>query len=202
MALTLDGTTQSQINQAVLGVHWLIEADFTGGTVRLTTAPIDVTSGGSTYTGLGQLMTVSDVSESGDVAATKVTIGFSIANTSGSSGMNNLLGSIETYRGKAVRLYLQVFDERFVPVGTKTLRWSGYMNPISVKPQRNNDGTMGAEVEMPCSRAGMNRFRNFQGLRLTHEQHIVRFPGDLGLQYMAELIQKPTVWLSKRFQEV
>lgn len=194
MALTLPAAAQTQINLPAYGVHWLVEADFTGGTVYLTTAPIDVVSG-STYTGMGKLLAISDVTESSDISAAKVTLGLTLTDT---SQVASLLGSIDTYRGRAIRLYLQVFDEKFVPAGTKILRWSGYMNPVKISVTGGKPG----KVEMVCTRAGMTRLRNYQGLRMTHQQQIQRFPGDLGLQYMADLIEKPALWLSKKFQEL
>lgn len=194
--LTLDGAATAQLSQPAYGIHWLIEADFTTGMQRVTTAPINITSGGNTYTGLGNQVSVSDVSENSDVSAAKVTIGITLADPALAS---LFMGNISSYRGRAARLYLQVFNEKFVPTGAKVLRWAGYMNPVEIKPGR--EGQAG-RVEIPCTRAGMNRFRNFRGLRMTHEQHIKRFPGDLGLQYMPDLISKPALWLSKRFQEI
>ncbi len=57
-------------------------------------------------------------------------------------------------------------------------------------------------IEMECSRAGADRSRRAEGWRLTANQLKLDYPGDLGLDYMHELIENPTLWLSKKFQEV
>lgn len=194
--ITFDSSQQTQVAQPSYAVHWLIEADFTTGIQRVTTAAIDVQDSlGNNYLGLGQLVSVSDVTENSDVTASKVTVAVPIVNQ---SLLALTLGNVSTYRGRSIRLYLQLFDANHARVGPRVLRWAGYMNPVQIKP--NKDG--GGRIEIPCTKAGMNRFRNFAGLRLTHAQQVSRFPGDLGLQYMADLIEKPALWLSKRFQEI
>ena len=198
MALTLDGTAQARLTSAVVGAHWLAELDFTTGMQRFTTAPVNVVSG-STYLGLGQAFSVGTLSESADISATKITLGLSVVDAAMVSGA---LGAVDTYRGRAVRLYLQLFDDKFAPAGAKVLRWSGYMNPVAIKITKGGDGSSSGRVDLPCTRAGMSRARTYQGLRLTHAQQILRFPGDLGIQYLADIIDKPATWLSKRFQEL
>lgn len=194
--ITLDTT---QHTQPVCGAHWLIELDFSGGIVYATTAPVDVTTAGHTYTGLGSFVGVSAISESEDASADRVTITVPVVN---SAMLAATLGDASTYRGRAARLYLQLFDERFVPVGSRVPRWSGYMEPVRVTRRPAAEGQAGSgTIELPCHRAGMARARNYQGLRLTHAQQQQRYAGDLGLQYMQALIEAPALWLSKRFQE-
>ena len=43
-----------------------------------------------------------------------------------------VLGPASTYRGRAARLSLQLFDDTFAPVGDPVPRWSGYMEPVKV----------------------------------------------------------------------
>jgi hypothetical protein len=37
---------------------------------------------------------------------------------------------------------------------------------------------------------------------LTLAQRQLLFPGDLGCEYVSQLLEKPQVWLSKKFQTV
>ena len=106
------------------------------------------------------------------------------------------------YRGRPVRLYLQLFTEAFAPVGTKVHRWTGTMEPVRITRRTQAGGPSSGRIEMPCTRNGMARARNYQGLRLTHAQQQVTYPADLGLEYLQALIEKPALWLSKRFQEI
>lgn len=196
--LSMGGNTRHQA--AVAGVCWLAEMDFASGTVYATTAPLTLVTGGHTYTGLGLLAGVSDVSESADSAAEKLTLSLSIVNT---SMIAAALGSVEDYRGRAVRLYLQLLDEAFQCDGAPRQRWGGVMDRVQITRRpadADNPGPATGSIELQCSRSGMARARNWGGLRLTHQQQQARFAGDTGLRYMRELIDKPTPWLSVAFQ--
>lgn len=192
--ITLD-TTRHQ--QSVVGAAWLVELAFTSGTLRYTTAPVSISALSQTWLGLGALASVSGVTESEEVQADAINLSLSIVDT---ALITASLGSVENYRGKAARVYLQLLDETFQPAGTAVRRWSGLMDRVEIKRSQGQDGSSGV-VELRCSRNGIGRMRNAQGLRLTHEQQLRRFAGDTGLRYVRTLIEKPTVWLSKKFQE-
>lgn len=193
------GSTRHQ--QVVAGVAWLAQLDFSVGTQYLTTAPQSMTAGGNTYIGLGSLVSIGALNESADSSAEKITLSLSVAN----AAMLSLgLGNVEGYRGRAVRLYLQLFDEQFAPVDSPIQRWSGVMDKVMISRQpadASSPGSSTGSIDLQCSRSGMARARYYQGLRLTHQQHQSRYPGDTGLQYMRTLIEQPALWLSKRFQE-
>ena len=193
------GTAQHAAS--VAGVAWLAELDFTSGTIYLTTAPQSLTTGGHTYTGLGSLVSIGSLNESTDSSAEKITLSLAVAN---SSMLALALGNVEGYRGRAVRLYLQLFDEQWAPVASPLQRWSGVMDRVQITRQPAGDGSAGTgtgSIDLQCSRSGMARARYYQGLRLTHQQHQTRWPGDTGLQYMRTLIEQPALWLSKAFQQ-
>ena len=199
MSLTLDGTASSRITASVRGVAWLVELFFTSGTIRYTTAPLSLTIGGNVYSGLGTFAQVSNLSESENATADQITLGFTVE----TSLLALTLGNVENYRGKAAKLYLQLFDEAFQPAGAPVLRWSGVMDKVQVSRTSSDPsgGSSSGRIEMQCSRAGMARARNADGLRLSHVQQLQRFPGDNGLQYVQTLIEQPSLWLSKRFQK-
>ena len=200
MSLALDGTAAARIAAGVRGVAWLVALDFTSGTIRYTTAPLPITVGADTYAALGTLAQVSAVSESENANAEQLTLGFTVA----TSLLAATLGNVEGYRGKRARLWLQLFDDAFQPAGAPVLRWSGVMDRVSVSRTRSDaaGGPSSGRIELQCSRAGMARSRNPEGLRLSHAQQQQRFPGDNGLQYVQTLIEQPSLWLSKKFQEI
>lgn len=193
------GTTQH--TAAVAGVAWLAQLDFSVGTQYLTTAAQSITTGGNTYTGLGALVSIDALNESADSAAEKITLSLAVA----SAAMLSLgLGNVEGYRGRPVRLYLQLFDEQFAPVASPLQRWSGVMDRVQITRQpagTASPGASGGSIDLQCSRSGMARARHYQGLRLTYQQQLARYPGDTGLRYARTLIEQPALWLSRRFQQ-
>lgn len=188
---------------AVVGEAWLAELEFGSGTQRLTTAPVTLTVGGQTYTGLGDLANVANVAESTEAANERLVLSLSVVNL---AMLAAALGNVEDYRGRAVRLALVLLDAQYQVVGPAVPRWAGEMERVVI-PRRaaelDGDGESEASgaIELHCSRFGMSRARNDQGLRLTLAQQQQRHPGDTGLRYVRTLIEQPALWLSKRFQE-
>jgi hypothetical protein len=199
VTLALDATATARIAAAVRGVAWLVELQFTSGTLRYTTAPVDVVAGGYTYTG-GKTVDISALAESENANAERLTLGFVVD----LAVLAATLGNVEAYRGRPAALWLQLFDEQFQPAGAPVKRWAGVMDRVQVTRQRSDaaGGPSTGRIELQCVRAGLARARNAQGLRLSHAQQLQRFAGDNGLQYVQTLIEQPSLWLSKRFQQV
>ena len=191
----------TQHTAVVTGMCMLVEMDFKVGTQYLTNAPQNLTIGPLTYLGLGGLIKLPDLHESVDSDEEKLTLGLSIVDT---ALIALSLGAVDGYRGRPVRIYFQMMSADFLPVGPVVHRWSGSMDKIVINrtpaSTESGDDSTGM-IEMQCSRSGMARARNYQGLRLTHQQQQLRFPGDTGLRYMRVLIDQPTLWLSKNFQK-
>lgn len=198
MSLTLDGTASARIVAPERGVAWLVSLAFTNGTSYFTNAPVEVVSGGQTYLALGSLVEVANVQESADTAADHLTIKFTVANA---AILAAAMVDPSIYRGKTATLSLQLFDREFQPAGAAVLRWRGYMDRMQISRTTDNERAIGY-VELQCSRAGMARVRRAEGLRLTDAQQQTRYPGDTGLRYVRTLLEKPSLWLSKRFQEL
>jgi hypothetical protein len=200
MSLTLDGTASARIEAAVRGVAWLADLDFGTGSVYFTTAPVSVVANGHTYLGLGSLVDVSVLGESEDSNAEKIVLSFTLVDT---AMLAATLGNVANYRGLRARLWLQLFDEQFQPAGAPVQRWGGFMDRVATerKPAPATGGPGAGHIRLECSRAGMSRARNTTGLRLTDAQQQQRYPADVGLAFMQTLIEQPSLWLSKRFQQ-
>jgi hypothetical protein len=198
--LTLDGTATARAAAGVAGTAWLVTLSFTTGTVRYTTAPVDITSGGNTYTGLGNLTEVSLLGESENSSAERLTLSLSIVN---SSMLASVMGDPTTYKGKAAALSLQLIDDTYQIAGAAVARWQGYMDKVLITrtASPSEGGGSSGKIELQCTRAGMARARLATGLRLTAAQLQARYSGDLGLDYVQTLVEQPSLWLSKRFQE-
>lgn len=200
MTLSLDPTAAARISSPVRGLAYLIEMAFTTGTIRLTSAPMDVSSGGYTWQGLGMLVDVSTLAQSEDPSGERFTLSLTAVNN---AMLALTLGAVDTYRGRPARVYAQLFDEQWQPAGAAVLCASGYMDKVQIPRRRSppEGGDSVGRIEMLCSRAGMARARNSQGLRLTDAQQQQRYPGDTGLSRVQALLEAPSLWLSKRFQE-
>ena len=201
--INFDATAQAAVDSGYRAPIYLIEMDFSTGTQRWCTWTSDVpanTGGGvNTYTGLQNgVYEMSQISESENTKPDKLVFSFAVAN---SAMLAACIGPADVYRGKEVRAYLQMLDKDGIVAGAPVLRWKGLITrtKISRDPGRLVGAGKG-RIDIECLRYGMEAMRNYEGLRLTDAQQQERFPGDLGLQYMADLIQNPVPWLSIAFQ--
>ena len=127
--LTLDPTAATRISSSVRGFCWLAELDFTTGTLYHTTWPDDVIASGHTYGGTGGNVTLDTLMESESGNTDKLTISISVVSQ---AMLAATIGNLDTYRGRRIRLYLQLLDETFQPVGAAVHRWTGRMQPVQV----------------------------------------------------------------------
>lgn len=202
MSYDPDVNAAAVMNSYARGAHWLIELYFTTGTLYYTTAPVTIDSpNGHSYIGTNGNVWIEQVQENVSSSIDTINISAGIADK---SLLAALTTSIETYRNRLVRLHLQFLNEKFAPIGMPVHRWTGIMNPIKVireKPDESNGNTFG-RIELPCQRIGMAKSRSRLGLRVTHEQQIKKYPGDLGLEYIKPLVLNPPPWLTVSFQKV
>lgn len=192
-----DSAALAQLAATELGIHWLAQFDFLSGTQYWTTFNQTITIGGHEYLGLGGLLRVGELRESHQARGDTVTLSMPLMN---SAMIPLFLANLESYRGRDVRLYIQLFNKQHQPVGAPVLRFTGRMQPVSMKQERG-EGASAGTVEMQASRAGMERSRRLDGRKLTDAQQRAEFPGDSGLRYVRTLIEKPALWISKKFQE-
>lgn len=202
MSYAPDAAAQAALDTKARGIHWLVTASFTTGVGRYSTAPIDVVSpDGNTYIGLSHFMFVEPVEEVSNPDTSQMVIRLAIVNK---AMMASLTGDQSIYRGKMITLQAQFFDRNFAPVGQPIRRWQGVMNPIKIVREKADEtsGRSTGYIELPCTRRGMQRARNNEGARMTHEQQQAAYPDDLFFEHMASLIEKPQPWLTIEFQKI
>ena len=196
MSLGLDSDAEAAATSTARGFHWLVELEFTGGTVYFTTSAVAIDWNGHTYIASGGGVEVSAVSASENTAGEKITLSMPVVN---SAFLASTLDPA-TYRGRAIRLYGQFIDSTFKPAGEPKLSWQGYMEPVRIERKPSQDGPSTGRIVLPCTRAGMARARNTDGLRLSDAQQQAEFAGDKFYEYIPTLLDKQQQWLSRRWQ--
>lgn len=203
--LSLDSPTNAQLSASAVGVSVLMELDFVQGTQYLCSWNDTLVIGGRSYNPLGANVTISNLGESEDNAVDRISLRLPITNT---AMLALAIGLVENYRGRQGRIYLQLLSGNYVPVGSKILRYAGYMEPVRVSREQpsNDQGSsdtpgLSGNIELPLSRAGLVRSRNYDGLRITHQQQKARYPNDNSFEYVKALQDLPAQWLSVAFQK-
>lgn len=196
--IALDAPTAALLASSALNVAALIELDFTApiGTQRYTSWSSDLQYDGNTYRGIGHILAVPTVKSSAEASQDTHTLAISSADM---SVIALALGPASSYVGKRARLYTVFLTMEGVPVGGKRLYFTGHMEPVSIAEESGDGGTSTGRIELPLRRLGMARSRNAEGIRMTHQQQQIDYPGDMGLSGMDKMLESQ-VWHSKEFQ--
>lgn len=161
----------------------LAHFDFSGGIVRLWSGSGDLSWGGNTYTGLGDLTQVEPVQETNEVRA---------------NGLNFRLNGIpsamvarilaENYRGRACKLWLALFNTSGAIIADPLLLFSGRMDQCLVE---DSGTTASITVSAESRLVDLQRSRE---RRYTDEDQQSLFSGDLGLEFVAGLQDREILW--------
>lgn len=200
--LTLDGTASARAAASVRGKPLCIDLNFSTGMLRVTNWNEVLTIGGNNYTPLGSLLQVSGLEESENSRPNNLTLSIPVMR---SDMLAACTGPSTVYRGRSVVIYAMFIDDTYRPAGAAVERWRGQMSGVGIdrKPKKLESigQTSMGTISLTCVRNGGDRVRSGEGLRLTDAQQKSRYPGDRGLEYMQGLIENPTLWLSKKFQD-
>lgn len=170
----------------------LIEMQFSTGTLRISNAPQNLVWNGLTWTGIGGLVSVTRVNETGDLSGWGADIELSGVDQ---TVIALLLGA--QYIGRSIT----VWDSRWdIVAGTvivdPSVKFGGYMNGSwTIDEQRSGDGRSGGSVKIStrCSDrlAGLEQRR---GIQPNASAHQVYFPGDLFFQMIGQVAWTPIIW--------
>lgn len=186
----LSAPQQTELEKPVTRVIYFVEFQFSGGTQRISTFNQPIDWGGYTWSGLGQLVDISNVEEQEGTDPNAITINL----ISRSDWLAVAIGPVEEYRGLPALIYMAPMDETFVLVGTPALAWRGAMDTVFIGIS-GKDGN----VQIKCETAAY-QFKRRPTYRLNAAQHKKVYPNDTGFDYLNNLIANPQLWLSKRFQ--
>ena len=144
-----------------------------------------MTAGGSsnTFTGLGDLMNVSPISESDQVEA----IGASLSLTGIKSSLISAALSAN-YTNRNASIYLGLFDTSKSVIADVYTLFKGKMDIMKI-----DEGAETATITLNVE-SRLIAFDRPKERRFTHEDQQERFSGDLGLEFVPDLQDKEIIW--------
>ena len=166
------------------------ELEFSTGTLRFWNGygDLTMTAGGSsnTFTGLGDLMNVSAISESDQIEA----IGASLSLTGIKSSLISAALSAN-YTNRNASIFLGLFDTNKSVIADVYTLFKGKMDIMKI-----DEGPESATIVLNLENRliALDRARN---RRYTHEDQQLSFSGDLGFEFIPDLQDKEIIWGKK-----
>lgn len=177
MARTLPTGLTSVLGDKELDVYYAVEFNFTSSPIRIWTGYGDKTIYTNTYTGSGDLLSISGLEEVADLSAKSITIGLSAISSSIVS-----LALQEPYQNRECTVYLGINDLAPLEV------FSGYMNTMNITDEGE---TSSIQLTVDSKLVRLERASNW---RYTNENHKARYPNDTFFSYVTDLQDKQVVW--------
>ncbi len=184
---------QTALEQPVARTAYFLELFFAAGVFRVCSYGQTFTWGGYDWLGLGAIGRISPVQESAGVASSAMMFTLNIAQT---ALLGMAMGAVENYRGLPAKLYFCPLDAGGALIGTPELCWRGIMDTVAA----GIEGEEG-QITLKCETSAYGLKRT-PSQRLNAAQHKLNYPTDTGFDYLTDLIANPTLWLSKKFQQI
>jgi len=190
MARSITTAFKNAIKSSVVRPFLAVELEFSTGTLRFWNGygDLSMTAGGSsnTFTGLGDLLGVSPISESDQIEA----IGASLSLTGIKSSFIStaLTGN---YTNRNASIFFGVFDTSKNVISDVYTLFKGKMDIMKIdEGSESATITLNLENRLIALDRPLNR-------RFTHEDQQERFSGDLGLEFVPDLQDKEIIWGKK-----
>lgn len=162
----------------------LLEGEFTTGTARFWTGLGELSWNGQTWQGLGDLVAISNIDETVEVAAK----GFAVS-ISGQNASNISLALQSCRQGAAGRFWLGLLDAAGAVIADPYLVREGRLD---VPAMSDNGESATITISYEDRLIDLERPREF---RWTTESQRLFYPNDLGFEFVPSLQDAVDVWL-------
>lgn len=178
MSRTVPAAILSALQGDTVEPFYAVEAQFTGGTVRLWTGYGDRQIESNTYTGAGSLLSISGLDEVADLSAKSITV-----TLSGVDQTVLALALAEPYQRRKLRVLFGVIGST-----TSVELFSGQMNTMTIED--SGDSSV-ISILVDSKLVELERASN---RRYTSESQKSRHAGDTFLDYLAKLQDRQLAW--------
>ena len=173
------------LSQKSISIYHLYRGDFPDGTIYFTDLPYDTTYNGNTYSGVGSALGYDSIEEVSGLQANGIRIYFNAANASLLSLLQN-----QNLIDRPVYVYRGLLDTSNQPVTDPVLVFEGRSDSMKL----SEDPDKGAmQLVLDCFDENAD-FERVNGRRTNYEEQQLLFPGDKGFEFIADGMDKVTVW--------
>jgi len=177
----LTTTLSDALDGATIAPFFAVELLFDSAPIRMWTGSGEATIDGNTYIGAGQLLSISSVDETSEIAVKGADIIL--------SGINSEVISLalqSTYQGRVCNIYFGVVDG--TTYSGLTQIFSGYMDEMNIS-EGPETGTIELKVENKLIDLERSRVARYTS---GYQKSI--YPNDLGFDFVESLQNKDVAW--------
>jgi len=187
MSRTLTSAMQTmaaaKVSRPIFLVRMVFDNAESPNELNVWTGMGDLTYDSETYTGVGDLLSISEIKETSDVSAT----GINVALTGVKSSLIAVAKNHE-YQGRELTVRLGAFDEAGSLIADPVIIFSGFMDTMTIA-EAGEYSTITIAVENKLVAFERSRVR-----RYTAEDQKIEHPTDKGFEYVTAIVEKQILW--------
>lgn len=182
MARTLTPAVESAMAAGHVPMVVFVEIDFPSQFLRLNNSAVSLDWNGYTWLGVGRLGSIDAVDEGSDLQARGISLRMSGIDP---ASISLALGT--QYQGRAVRLWVAALDAGHAVIADPVLVFWGRLDTMDIVMGDTATITLSAESRL----ADWDRPRV---RRYNHEDQQIDHPGDLGFEFVPQMVTKELRW--------
>lgn len=180
---SIDAGILSALSAETVRAIYLVRLDFDGGTIGWNSGYRDITYGGATYLGLGDITSIAAVKEEVGIKSATLAVGV--------SGIDPTIVSLllsEPYINRQASVHYTLLDaEDQVISGSPVLLFRGTIDSI--------EGTFGSTASFTVSlKSRLADWERVRMVRNTDAEQQRAYPGDKGFEFVAQMEQAKIIW--------
>jgi len=177
------GVTTADVVRPAYFVRMVFDSGESPNVLNLWSGVGDLAYGGNTYTGVGDLLSISSVAESSDISAT----GINVAIT-GIKSSFIVIAKDHEYQGRPLSVSLGAFDANGALIADPLIVFSGFMDTMKIA-ESGSTSTISISVENKLIAFERSRVR-----RYTAEDQKIDHPTDKGFEFVTAIVEKEIIW--------
>ena len=183
MSRVLSNAMKEMAVAKVVRPIFLVHMVFDSSELNIWSGVGDLSFDSVTYTGLGDLLSISDIKETSDISATGISVSLSGVKTSLIA-----VAKDQDYQGRELTVRLGAFNESGSLIADPVIIFSGFMDTMTIA-EAGNYSTISIAVENKLVAFERSKVR-----RYTAEDQKIDHPTDKGFEFVTSIVQKEIIW--------
>ena len=183
MSRVLSNAMKEMAVAKVVRPIFLVRMVFDSSQLNIWSGVGDISFDSVTYTGLGDLLSISDIKETSDISATGINVSLSGVKTSLIAIAKN-----QDYQGRELTVRLGAFNETGSLIADPVIIFSGFMDTMTIA-EAGTYSTISIAVENKLVAFERSKVR-----RYTAEDQKIDYPADKGFEFVTSIVQKEIFW--------
>ena len=179
----MQAVSTADVVRPIFLVRMVFDSGETPNELNLWSGVGDLTYDSETYTGVGDLLNISAVTETSDMQASGINV-----TLTGVKSSLVVIAKDHEYQGRPITVMLGAFDASGDLVADPTVIFAGFMDTMTIAESGET-----STISIACENK-LIAFERAKVRRYTAEDQKIDHPTDKGFEFVTAIVQKEIIW--------